>query len=56
MLKYAIVFIAASLCSLAVTPLVRSFARRFGAVDVPGERKIHSQPTPRLGGLSIFFS
>jgi len=56
MLKYAIVFIAASLCSLALTPLVRSFARRFGAMDLPGGRKIHSQPMPRLGGLSIFIS
>ena len=56
MLKYAIVFIAASLCSLALTPLVRSFARRLGAMDLPDERKIHSQPMPRLGGLSIFIS
>ena len=56
MLKYAIVFIAASLCSLALTPLVRSLATRLGAIDVPGERKIHSQPMPRLGGLSIFIS
>ena len=56
MLKYLIVFVAASLCSLALTPLVRSFARRLGAIDLPGERKIHSQPMPRLGGLSIFIS
>ena len=47
---------AASLCSLALTPLVRSFARRVGAIDQPGARKIHSQPMPRLGGLSIFIS
>jgi UDP-GlcNAc:undecaprenyl-phosphate GlcNAc-1-phosphate transferase len=56
MLKYLIVFLAASLCSLALTPLVRSFARRVGAIDQPGARKIHSQPMPRLGGLSIFIS
>src|SRR4030042_1221909 len=56
MLKYLIVFVAASLCSLALTPLVRSFARRLGAMDLPEERKIHSQPMPRLGGLSIFIS
>ena len=56
MLKYLIVFFAASLCSLALTPLVRSFARRLGAMDLPEERKIHSQPMPRLGGLSIFIS
>ena len=56
MLKYLIVFIAACVCSLALTPLVRSFAGRVGAMDLPGERKIHSQPMPRLGGLSIFIS
>src|SRR4030042_3401798 len=56
MLKYLIVFVAAPLCARAVTPLVRSFARRFGAIDLPGGRKIHSQPMPRLGGLSIFIS
>lgn len=38
---------------LAVTPLVRILALRAGAVDRPGERKVHSQPVPCWGGLGI---
>ena len=29
------------------------FARRVGAVDIPSGRRIHTRPTPRLGGLAI---
>ena len=54
MLKYLILFLIASVCSFLLTPLVRFFSRRFGALDLPGGRKIHDQPIPRLGGLSIF--
>ena len=56
MLKYLILFLIASVCSFLLTPLVRFFSRRFGAVDLPGGRKIHDQPIPRLGGLSIFMA
>jgi len=56
MLKYLILFLIASVCSLLLTPLVRSVSRKVGALDLPGERKIRDQPTPRLGGLSIFIS
>lgn len=41
---------------LALTPLVTYLCRKRGLFDQPGPRKIHTQPTPRLGGLSIFFS
>src|SRR5437667_464100 len=44
------------LCSLAITPVIRLVAFRLGALDIPGGRKIHTQPTPRLGGLAIFLS
>lgn len=30
------------------------FARRIGWVDRPGERKIHTQPTPLIGGFAIY--
>lgn len=56
MLKYLILFLIASACSFLLTPLVRSASRRIGVLDLPGERKIHDQPIPRLGGLSIFIS
>lgn len=42
--------------TLAATPLVRRLAQKLGAVDLPDEkRRIHTQPTPRMGGLAIFF-
>lgn len=48
-------FLTAALLSFASTPLVRIFAKRIGAVDVPRDsRRMHSQPIPRLGGLAIF--
>lgn len=36
-----------------LTPPVRSLARRIGAVDAPGVRRMHRQTVPRLGGLAI---
>ncbi len=39
--------------SFLLTPVVRNLARRHGWVDVPGERKIHTNPIPRVGGVAI---
>ncbi len=41
--------------SFAATPIVKMFARRVGAMDVPTEaRRVHDHPIPRMGGLAIF--
>lgn len=45
--------------SLVATPVVMALARRVGAVDDPRkksdpERRMHSRPIPRMGGLAIF--
>ncbi|MCL2342991.1 MAG: undecaprenyl/decaprenyl-phosphate alpha-N-acetylglucosaminyl 1-phosphate transferase [Firmicutes bacterium] len=41
--------------SFALTPLVKRFAQKVGAIDNPGEaRRIHDHPIPRMGGLAIF--
>ena len=50
---------AAVLCAFAVSflmcPLVKSFAYRIGAIDVPKDsRRMHKKPVPRLGGLAIY--
>ena len=38
-----------------ITPLVKSFAYKVGAIDVPKDnRRMHKKPIPRLGGLAIF--
>ncbi len=42
--------------SLAATPVVKTIAHKIGAIDVPkDERRVHKAPTPRLGGLAIFY-
>jgi UDP-GlcNAc:undecaprenyl-phosphate GlcNAc-1-phosphate transferase len=40
---------------VALTPAVAGMARRFGAVDLPDERRVHRIPIPRLGGIALFF-
>lgn len=45
--------IIAALIVLAATPLAARLARAVGAVDHPSDRRIHREPTPRLGGLAI---
>ncbi|MEL6439654.1 MAG: MraY family glycosyltransferase [Cyanobacteria bacterium J06621_8] len=37
-------------------PFSSWLARLVGAMDLPGEIKVHSQPTPRLGGLGILLA
>ncbi len=44
---------AAALISFGLMPSAIALARRLGAVDEPGGRKLHAQPTPRLGGVAI---
>ncbi|RIK46452.1 MAG: undecaprenyl/decaprenyl-phosphate alpha-N-acetylglucosaminyl 1-phosphate transferase [Chloroflexi bacterium] len=44
---------AASVCAAAMVPLRRA-AIGLGLLDMPGERRVHTTPVPRLGGLAIF--
>ena len=40
--------------SLLMTPPVKLFAEKVGAIDVPkDERRVHNHPIPRMGGLAI---
>ncbi|MEZ4601734.1 MAG: MraY family glycosyltransferase [Syntrophotaleaceae bacterium] len=41
--------------TLALVPLLRTFAIRWGAVDLPNERKVHKRPIPRIGGVAMAF-
>jgi len=54
MLIYIFTFLMAIIATLMLTPLVKKFAARIGAVDRPNERKIHQGDIPRLGGVSIY--
>ena len=51
----ALALIAAGIISFITTPIVRLFAQKVGAVDVPKDsRRVHNHPIPRMGGLAIF--
>lgn len=56
LLIYIIGFIMALGLALSLTPLVKKFAVKVGAVDVPNARKVHTRIMPRLGGLGIFLA
>ena len=49
----ALTFAVALVVGLFVTPLVRSAAHRLELLDMPGGRKVHQVPVPRLGGVAM---
>lgn len=51
---YAVVLLVGGFITYAVTPIVVAASRKIGAVDIPGDRKVHAVPTPTLGGTAIF--
>ena len=54
--KVFFAILVAFIISFAVTPAVKKFATKVGAMDMPGEaRRVHDHPIPRMGGLAIFF-
>lgn len=55
-IKIGIAFVIPGVLSLMLTPLVIRLANFIGAIDHPDERKVHSHPIPRLGGVAIFTS
>ena len=39
--------------TLALVPPLKSLATRYSAVDMPNERKVHTRPIPKIGGLAM---
>jgi UDP-GlcNAc:undecaprenyl-phosphate GlcNAc-1-phosphate transferase len=46
-------FAAAAAIAWLLVPVAEDLAVRVGAIDVPRERSLHTQPTPRLSGVAI---
>lgn len=44
------------LLGVFIVPLVISYSKKQGLIDEPNERKIHTEPISRLGGVAIFSS
>jgi UDP-GlcNAc:undecaprenyl-phosphate GlcNAc-1-phosphate transferase len=47
-----IIPVATALVAAALVPLARRLAEGIGAIDHPGERKVHNIPVTRLGGIA----
>ena len=53
--KLLLAFIVSLVISFVMTPPVKNFAEKVGAIDVPkDDRRVHNHPIPRMGGLAIF--
>lgn len=51
----ALAVVVAIVVTAAVVPLSMWLANKTGCVDTPGDvRRIHTHPTPRLGGLALY--
>ena len=54
-IEYSLLIVGVCLIIVAlIIPLVKKIAIHINALDIPDERKVHTKPIPRLGGLGIF--
>lgn len=54
-LKVVLALGLAFVLAFASTPIVKTFAEKVGAIDVPKDaRRVHDHPIPRMGGMAIF--
>jgi UDP-GlcNAc:undecaprenyl-phosphate GlcNAc-1-phosphate transferase len=54
--KVYIFSITAFIVSFVLQYLIRKMCYRFELFDHPGERKVHCEPVPRIGGLGIYIA
>lgn len=52
----ALPFVVGLIAALALTPLARVLAVRTGDIDRPVGLKIHTRPTPLMGGLAVYLA
>ena len=53
-LRWLYILLFAFLGAGAMTPLMVHLSHQLGLVDQPSDRKIHVNPTPRLGGVAVY--
>jgi UDP-GlcNAc:undecaprenyl-phosphate GlcNAc-1-phosphate transferase len=53
---YVAAIVVAGAVTLVATPVLVRLATHLGVIDATGdERRVHENPTPRIGGLALFF-
>ena len=55
-MKLTLILFSSAFFTVLITPFFRKVAIANGFVDMPGERKIHSDIIPRVGGIAIAIS
>ncbi len=55
-LIFSFALIESFVLSILLTALMRVIAIRLGIVDRPGDRKMHKEPVPLLGGVAIYLT
>jgi UDP-GlcNAc:undecaprenyl-phosphate/decaprenyl-phosphate GlcNAc-1-phosphate transferase len=51
---YVLTLLVTAAVTYLLTPLVRRFARRIGAIKEPRDRDVHVAPIPVIGGLAMY--
>ncbi len=54
--RWAYVLLLSTTLSFCLTPVYSRIAQKYGLMDKPDPRKIHLEPTPLLGGASVFIA
>ena len=54
MAQYMLILASALVIVIGVVPFVKKAAVRWGFMDQPSARKVHTRPVPRLGGAAIY--
>ncbi len=54
MTQYMLILVGALAVVLGIMPLVRRAAVHWGFIAMPSARRVHTQPTPLLGGVAIY--
>jgi UDP-GlcNAc:undecaprenyl-phosphate GlcNAc-1-phosphate transferase len=49
-----LIFASALLVAIGIMPGARWLAQRFGIIDQPASRKVHTTPVPRFGGIAMY--
>lgn len=51
-----VIILLTFIISAILIPIVKRIAFHVNAIDYPNERKVHTKPMPRMGGLAIFLA
>ena len=54
MVRYILILTSALIIVLVTVPFAKKWALRWGFIDEPDARRVHTRPLPRLGGVAIY--